>query len=89
MANVPNVVGKTYDEASRTLSRLGMGLRVVETNPPGQAWDGNWYVDYQTTEPGAMVPVGYMVGVILKVSPPLESLGLEGAGYEVVPKLDG
>ena len=65
MANVPNVVGKTYDDASRALSRLRMGIRVVETNPPGQAWDGNWYVDYQTTEPGSMVPVGYMVGVIL------------------------
>ncbi len=86
MAKVPNVAGMTYDKASRTLSRLGMGIRVVDTNPPGQDWDGDWYVDYQTTEPGTMVPIGYMVGVILKETPPLQNLGGE---YEVVPKLDG
>ena len=89
MVKVPNVAGKTYDKASRILSRAGLGIRVVETNPPGQPWDGDWYVDYQTTEHGTMVPTGYMVGVILKESPTMESLDSDAGEYEVLPKLDG
>ena len=98
MALVPDLKDKSYDASSALLSAVSMGIEVLGTSPRGQRWNGSWWVDYQTPGAGTPVdpvPIGYMVGVILKmppVPPPppaMEANASQQAGYGEITGTSG
>ena len=71
MALVPNLTAKpdTYGEAKDKLSAVSMDIQLLGTAPPGGSANRNWVVDYQNQLEGteySPVPIGFVVGVILK-----------------------
>lgn len=68
MANVPDLTGMPYSQASDELGNEGLGIIVLGTKPRGGSWTSSWVVDYQDTPEGDLypVPIGYAVGVVLK-----------------------
>lgn len=66
---VPNVVGKSYDDAASALA--GVGLQISKTDQRYQDGTTKGEVLSQSPSSGAMVDKGSTVGVVVSLGPPL------------------